>query len=477
MCLKMLMLKPDETLYGGETADSEIGAVKTSPALADELRYAPLANLKGRTISAPAAALVSHLADAYPRTTKNATRSNKPRKLEPQVHAAIGAFLADLLMAQGNEDGAGWLRLSLAKKDFKKPNPVSYRMFDGLRASWKAAGLIKEHAGYPGKLGFGNPGPVFGSMTRFRATPKLLKLSEEQGVLIKDLQDHFFIEFGMPSELVQLTRPSGLTRNTTEAKGLRNEVAELNAHFATHRLEGARHIGWVRKFHGASSDEYMLNRGGRLYSQPPMPATNYQNMPQERRLKLLMDDEPVSEIDISASYLTIFYAAHGKHLGMSDAYSDIVGQDALGRAIVKFWVNASFGNRSLITKWSPNLKKEFAKKHREKGWTIDSKIYPVREVREKTLARHPLLAQWGTKSAPNMPWNWGHLMFRESGVIISTMLRLAREHNIPAAPVHDSLIVPRSKEVVAHRILDEQFTKIIGVVPKLKLSPENAAFF
>ncbi len=57
------------------------------------------------------------------------------------------------------------------------------------------------------------------------------------------------------------------------------------------------------------------------------------------------------------------------------------------------------------------------------------------------------------------------------------MLRLAREHNIPAAPVHDSLIVPRSKEVVAHRILDEQFTKIIGVVPKLKLSPENAAFF
>ncbi len=70
-----------------------------------------------------------------------------------------------------------------------------------------------------------------------------------------------------------------------------------------------------------------------------------------------MDDEPVSEIDISASYLTIFYAAHDKHLGMSDAYNDIVGQDALGRAIVKFWVNASLGNCSLITKWSPNLKK------------------------------------------------------------------------------------------------------------------------
>jgi hypothetical protein len=68
-------------------------------------------------------------------------------------------------------------------------------------------------------------------------------------------------------------------------------------------------------------------------------------------------------------------------------------------------------------------------------------------------------------------------MFSESRVIISTMLRLAREHNIPSAPVHDSLIVPRSKEVIAYRILDEQFTNIIGVVPRLKLSPENAAFF
>ena len=36
-------------------------------------------------------------------------------------------------MAQGDEESAGWLRLSLAKNNFKKPNPVSYRMFDGLR--------------------------------------------------------------------------------------------------------------------------------------------------------------------------------------------------------------------------------------------------------------------------------------------------------------------------------------------------------
>jgi hypothetical protein len=415
--------------------------------------------------------------DAYPRSTKNATRSNKPRKLEPQVHAAIGAFLADLLMAQGNEDGGGWLRLSLDKDNFKKPAPVSYRMFDGLRNAWKAAGLIAEHAGYPGRLGFGNPGPIVGRMTRFRVTPKLLQISEDHGVFIRDVQDHFYIEFEMPPELVQLTKPSGSTRDTVEAQHMRNEIAELNTHFATHQLEGARHLGWVAKFHGASPDRYMLNRGGRLYSQPPMLGTNYQNMPQEQRLKLRIDREPVSEIDISASFLTIFYAAHGKRIEMNDAYSNIVGPDAIDRAIVKFWVNASFGNRSLISRWSAGLKKGFKKKHRESSWTIDSKKYPVSMVREKTLAYHPLLGQWGTKTAPNMPWSFGHLMFRESRVIISTMLRLAREHNIPAAPVHDSLIVPRSKEEIAERVLDEQFTQIIGVKPTLKVRPLPARYF
>jgi hypothetical protein len=141
-------VKADETLYGDEI-DSDVAATKTSPELADELRFAPLANLRGRPISPSAVALVSHVADAYPRTTKSGTRSNKPRKLQPQLHAAIGAFLADLLMAQGNEDGGGWLRLSLDKRNFTTPSPVSYRMFDGLRTSWKAAGSLLSTRAIP----------------------------------------------------------------------------------------------------------------------------------------------------------------------------------------------------------------------------------------------------------------------------------------------------------------------------------------
>jgi hypothetical protein len=60
-------------------------------------------------------------------------------------------------------------------------------------------------------------------------------------------------------------------------------------------------------------------------------------------------------------------------------------------------------------------------------------------------------------------------MYREGQIIISTMLRLAREHNIPSLPVHDSLIVPASEAVTSKRMLEEEFAKTTGVRPTLKV--------
>jgi hypothetical protein len=98
-------LKIDEPSHEGEIISINAMGAKASPEFADELRFAPLANLKGRATSASATALVAHFAGAY-----------------------------------------------------------------------------------PGKLGFGNPGPLVGSMTRFRATPTLLKISEDHGVLVSEAQ-------------------------------------------------------------------------------------------------------------------------------------------------------------------------------------------------------------------------------------------------------------------------------------------------
>ncbi|MDH2342729.1 hypothetical protein [Bradyrhizobium sp. SSUT77] len=124
----------------------------------------------------------------------------------------------------------------------------------------------------------------------------------------------------------------------------------------------------------------------------------------------------------------------------------------------------------MLGQWSADLKKGFSKKYHTEGWGIDPKKYPVARVREATVARHPLLASWG-QTAPGIPSSYGELMYRESQVIISTMVRLATEHSIPSAPVHDSILVPRSKVAVARRLLEEQFKDLIGVTPLLKVYP------
>jgi len=373
-----------------------------------------------------------------------------------------------LLIAAVVEDGIGWLMMSLDKRHYTKPSPVSWRTFDGIREPWVAAGVLEVSPGYPGIFAFGNPGPLVGRMTRFRASPRLLEICKSHGITVDNADEHFAVEFNMPSELVKMTRPTFPTHDTPAVQRIREEVVMLNDFFAKHKLEGARHTGWVRKFHEATGRGFNFDKGGRLYSQPGVPKLNYQHMPRDCRIAMTIDGEPLSEIDMSGSYLTIFFAAHGQAVSVAGAYDGILGPDGIHRAIVKTWINGSFGNRGLLGRWSQDTKKEFAKKHLADGWQIDPKQYPVRRVRELTLARHPLLASWGQK-APGIPASYGDLIYRESQVIISTMVRLATEHSIPSAPVHDSILVPRSKVTVARRLLEEQFKEIVGVTPVLNV--------
>ena len=69
-----------------------------------------------------------------------------------------------------------------------------------------------------------------------------------------------------------------------------------------------------------------------------------------------IDGRPVVEIDISSSYLSIFYAWNDHQLDTEqDAYQNILGPTDLDRQVAKFWINASFGNRALLTKWTKSL--------------------------------------------------------------------------------------------------------------------------
>jgi hypothetical protein len=388
---------------------------------------------------------------------------------------AIAAFLAELLAAHGDERRGGWIRCSLNKDD-RKGQAVTSRQFANVREAWVAAGLVEEVKGYPGWFEFGNPGPARGRMTRYKATPKLLAICADHGVTLENVTDHFWIEFEMPSELVQLTSPVRSTPTNFITTRLREEVAELNEFINQQTITPStiRHMGWVRKFHMADHPDFHWNKGGRLYSQPPIGKSNYQNRPEDERVNIKINGEFVVEIDIGSSYLTIFYAWHDMQLdSKEDAYRGILGPSELDREVAKFWVNASFGNKTLLSKWTKALVEEFEKKLARKGLTsqgFDQKDYPMKVIREKVLKRHPLLEGWGNKTIRGRVRDWSDLMFEESDAIIRTMLTLKRQHGVPSLPVYDAIIVPAAKREVAQKVLTEQFRVVTGAKPRLDVN-------
>ena len=282
-------------------------------------------------------------------------------------------------------------------------------------------------------------------------------------------------QFEMPSELVQLTSPSWRTPTNRITTRLREEVAELNEFIKQQTIAPStiRHMGWVRKFHRANHPDFNWNKGGRLYSQPPLGSSNYQNRPEKERLRIEINGELTVEIDIGSSYLTIFYAWHDIQLSLTeDAYRGILGPSELDRLVAKHWVNASFGNASLVSRWTKDLVDDLEKKLARKGLTshgFDPKAYPMKLIREKVLKRHPLLESWGEKIRGRVR-DWSDLMFAESDAIIRTMLVLKRQHGVPSLPVYDAIIVPAKQEEIAQDVLSEQFRIVTGVRPRLDVS-------
>ncbi len=134
-------------------------------------------------------------------------------------------------------------------------------------------------------------------------------------------------------------------------------------------------------------------------------------------------------------------------------------------------MNASFGNSTLISKWSKDLKDDLQDKLVKKGLTpaFDPKSYPIKVVREKVLQRHPLLERWGDKIRGRVR-DYGDLMFTESEVIMGSMLILMKEHGVASMPVHDSLIVPRHCMDVALKVLRDRFRVETGMLPRLDVN-------
>lgn len=166
--------------------------------------------------------------------------------------------------------------------------------------------------------------------------------------------------------------------------------------------------------------------------------------------------EATVEIDIRASHLTILHALLARPFDRHGP--DPYRHPDIPRDVVKRWVTMTLGFDSFQSKWSSLAVKAYRE---ETGRTL-GKDYPIKRVREEVLELLPLLKDWETCSI-----RWGHLQYIERCAIVDTVHQLAVAHDVPALPVHDSIILPVSKKELATTVLKANFKKHVGVEPVL----------
>jgi hypothetical protein len=443
------------------------------------LRDAAYASLQGAAKSKAALALGRAICAQVAKYERDhSTHQHKPG---PAVELAVDAFLADLLVAQSDERPSEWVHRALHAQGFSG-GPVGHRVFIRVSNALKGLELV-EHS--DGVTKFTNS--AFGSAVeqrwaaRFRATPMLLELSARHRVPLQSAHKHFTFKYELPKQPLQKRKAkstNAYTRgqvrgakmpieHTETSKRLEDDVRALNEFLSRQQIEGGVHQGYIRIFQNGDQAGFNWNYGGRLYSQPP--ATNYQQMSKVARLKMTFNGEAVAEIDIRASYMTLFYGWHGKQLDLTDDPYVFPRLGRSGRNIAKLWMVATFGSPKPISRWPAALLKNYEEDNDKK---LDRKRYPVKLVGEQALLKHPLLRRWG-EPRNGRTRTWADLMYWESVVMVSTMVELMRDHNIPSLAVHDSLIVAQSAATIAEKVLKARFQSTTRMEAQLTVKPKG----
>ena len=184
--------------------------------------------------------------------------------------------------------------------------------------------------------------------------------------------DHF--DYGLPKQPLQKraasTRAAGRKvqgrvmkfEHSELSRKLEADVQELNEYLAKQTFGGGCvHRGYVRIFQNGDASHFNWDQGGRLYSQPA--DRNYQQQSGEKRLEMTINGSPVVEIDLRASYLTIFHAWHGVQLDREKDPYVIPGLGDEARDIVKLWVAATFGSAGPLRKWPTDLLRDYEEAH------------------------------------------------------------------------------------------------------------------
>ena len=224
-------------------------------------------------------------------------------------------------------------------------------------------------------------------------------------------------------------------------------------------LQGPEGIEWCsckRIFNNAS-----LRSWGRVYG-------DWQNVSAEKRLHFTIENEPVCQIDIKASFLFLASCRVGVPLpNMEDPYKALmfVGTHPEYRDLAKILVSTILSSK--VPKAFSSKKHDFdgEEKTLKERFNIGNNI-TIKPFIDDIMSSYPYLRR--------LEGQGGSLAHQEAELIITTMLRLLDHPNkIVCFPVHDCLIAKQKHKEEVTDTLTEVMLENLGAAPALKVEYPN----
>lgn len=355
----------------------------------------------------------------------------------------LNAFLPDLLAAAR---AGRWGRCRTGNASLSKA-PGGRRAFASVRTAMVAAGYLDDLPGFKkvGDREDGSGEEIHCETTCFRPTERLLKMAEDHGVSLANLHWHFAPSRYRPLDpgaaLILRAQKARKDASGVEmaidptdptAKAIRLRMESLNAFLADgDRVTGILFGGLRRIFNDGDQKGFKWQQGGRFYSMPGWDA--YERMGGNVRAELIrLDGEEVVEVDMSAAALTILYGLLEVPVtGPEDLYAVPGFDDKPGRKQVKAWVTIALGGTSSIIGGNK-----------------------FKKVREAVIARHPILGRLEEYGIGTL-----ELQYHESEIVLSALEELRDVHGVAALPVHDCLMIPKSRHALAREVLVNCFQR------------------
>lgn len=229
--------------------------------------------------------------------------------------------------------------------------------------------------------------------------------------------------------------------SSDEVRYHQETVIKLNDHLADYPLVDAQGRNLDTTLRRIFTGD--LRNGGRLYG-------SYQTLPEQDRLRCMIDGEPICEIDLKASHVAIAAAMyeHPERLPQ-DPYSAIK------------WVNTPLDRKAAKVVVQCIVHKYGGRPTRyprqDKGIPFREK-YALGDTRMEDLLPDVFEVMPFLDRTPSLTL---FLQFIEAEILIDALLRL-QFLGVPAFPVHDSLLVKRSDEEDVIRVLQETLRRHMG---------------